>query len=334
MANVRLDAYDRDFEFVADGHRYPCPAFFAEFHSPAVSRFRQTDPTLSTFSIGVSGIRGLFHSVFALCRGSEVSVSTADVATLISMFSALGNGALVESIFRLHGGDCVNDDNVVDRLRLKSMAGISVNQEAAYLAGRFDQLPDSILVALSVTDLREILVHPLLRLKSEESLLAFMLSRIESRLEFAELLPLVRFEFLSNASFGGFISWSADHLEVVNGELWASVWRRLALYPPLLPHSSSVRHATAVRDHSNDPQASSSLQFKQDEMPIERFPFLYGIVASLKCRLSNHLKVRSSSIHAPVLHYDDKYATSVSPCNGFASVDGVSELHDGAMAGI
>jgi hypothetical protein len=223
----------------------------------------------------------------------------------------------------------VNDENVLDRLKLESIYEISGGQEIAYLASRFDQTPESILRNLSVTNLKEILLHPLLRLKNEDALLNFILSQIENYIEFSKLLPLVRFEFLSNASFARYISWSTDRLALVDGEVWAAVCRRLSLYPPLLPHSNSARHAMPLSDHSKDPQPTPSLPFSDEEMTIERFPFLYGIVASVKAKHGSsweeHLKVRSSSIHTYQLNYDCKYATNVSPCNGFASAEDISD---------
>jgi hypothetical protein len=58
-------------------------------------------------------------------------------------------------------------------------------------------------------------------------------------------------------------------------------------------------------------------------MRIEQFPFLHGIVSSLKCEhsseLDKFLKISSSSIANSPSNYHCDFATNISPFNGFAS---------------
>jgi hypothetical protein len=323
MAHVRIDAYENDFEFLVNGMRYSCPSFLAEFISPAIARCRQNDPTVSTFVISVSCRRDLFPTVLQLCRGSAVEVGWEDLHGIVSIFTALDNPAFVRSMISALYGDAVSDANAIERLRLKCWASIRPDLEVSYLANRFHCLSESMLGELSDADLTQILCDPSLRLKSEDSLYAFLESRTVTALEFSNLLQFVRFEFLSNEAFSRFIAWSLTHANFVNGRLWVAICRRLPLCPLLRPHSSSARHSTPVIDHSSDPPVDQTLKFSNTEMAIERFPFLHGIVASLKQEhgslWQNHVKVTSSSICDPRSSYDDVLATSVSPCSGFAS---------------
>jgi hypothetical protein len=74
MANVRIDAYEQDFEFAVGDEIDKCPGFFAEFLSPTVSRYRQMDATFTTFTVKLNQIEGVFSQVFSLCRGSEIDI--------------------------------------------------------------------------------------------------------------------------------------------------------------------------------------------------------------------------------------------------------------------
>jgi hypothetical protein len=195
--------------------------------------------------------------------------------------------------------------------------------EVEYLAVHFGQLPERIIVELSISDFTRILSHQSLQLKNEDSLYDLIFSRSNVNEEFLILLEFVRFEFLSNGKFMEFVLWSKEHFRIITESIWFNICRRLYDCPQLRVQSSSVRHSLPPINHSNDPPINNSIGFSTSEIRIEQFPFLHGIVSSLKCEhsseLDRFLKVSSSSIYNSPPNYHCDFATNISPFNGFAS---------------
>jgi hypothetical protein len=51
LANLPEHSNLNDFEFIVEGHRYPCRKAIADFLSRKVAQLHATDPTLSKFSL-------------------------------------------------------------------------------------------------------------------------------------------------------------------------------------------------------------------------------------------------------------------------------------------
>jgi hypothetical protein len=103
-------------------------------------------------------------------------------------------------------------------------------QMIEFLAVHFFEIGLSFLSDLPVSVLSQVLHHTALTLKSEDYLLEFIFSGIESRPRFVELLELVEFEFLTKSAIGKFVAWTVDHfdeLEITNA-LWRAITKRLS----------------------------------------------------------------------------------------------------------
>jgi hypothetical protein len=317
MQHIQIDAYAKDFTFYIGDKPYSCPRFFAEFLSPAVSACRATDPTITVFSADFKDGIDIFQRAVDLCKGKEIEVDQFTQERLMLLFHKLGNVAFYESIGETYWNGELTDDNICSRLRLRSGLNSDDSRELIYLASRFSLLPDAVLNELSVARLSQILSHPSLKLKTEDSLYDFIASRLDEHPDFFDLFEFLRFEFLTNAKFSEFLRCSQSHFDRLNPSIWNRLCQRLLISPQMRIQFSSVRHSKMPLGE-RDPPANC---------PLERLPFLRGIVGSLRCEhgasWKDFIKVTSSKSY-PERIYNHDNAIDISPANGFASAPDVN----------
>jgi hypothetical protein len=53
LSKLPLSIYGNDFTFIVGGRRYGCPPIVADFLSPAVCRFRQTDTSINEYVLNI-----------------------------------------------------------------------------------------------------------------------------------------------------------------------------------------------------------------------------------------------------------------------------------------
>jgi hypothetical protein len=311
MRQVGINAYEQNFQFIIDGKVYACPGFVAEFLSPAVSRCRQIDSPIEIFRIKLPGTGNTFRKILNLGQGLETEIEKACLASLVPILREFENSEFLETFIQDHFTGDLTDDNVCERLKLKS--------EISYLTSSFGQLGETVIRQLSVSELSQILYHPLLQLQSEDSLYDFIASSLDEDADFSSLFRYIRFDFLSNERFWRFISWAKEHFDVVDASIWFGICCRISLCSLMRVQSSSIRHSEPPLNHSTQQPNSDS--------PVECFPFLHGIIGSLKLEhgssWTDFLKGSLSGIHAPISPYiyNHEFATDISLSNGFASTD-------------
>jgi hypothetical protein len=159
--------------------------------------------------------------------------------------------------------------------------------------------------------------------KSEDDLYDKIATQMKEHSEFAGLLEIVQFEFLSNERFCAFVLWSEHHFDDMSGRIWLRVSRRLLICPQLRNQSKLHRHSTPPIDHSSDVPLNTSPPWSDAEVSINRLPFLHGIISSLRIEHPStwheFLKVTVSDTHSPSMTYHSDWAVNISPANGFAS---------------
>jgi hypothetical protein len=323
MKNVQLNSFESDFEFIVENEVHKCPAFFAEFISPAVGRCRVSNLTVNTFTVEVSGVCGLFSQVIELCRGFEVNIAETSFPGIVLILQALDSIDFAAPFLEVILNEDITEANVKARLRLKDQNCFDHEAEISYLASHFEECHEGILRELTIPELTTVLSHHSLRVKNEDLIYDFICSFLDLNEEYQSLLESVQFEFLSNNCFSKFIIWSQDHFDAITYNVWLKICHRLSICPQLRIQSNSNRHSTLPVNHSTDPSFDPTKQFSANDLLVERLPFLHGIVCSLKhehgSRWNNFVKVSSSSIYQPPTVYNCEFATHVSPFNGFAS---------------
>jgi hypothetical protein len=122
--------------------------------------------------------------------------------------------------------------NVFERLSVRDKFCGSVSfsfPEIEFLASHFHELGDSLLNSLSLDHIHSILSKDCLRIKSEDDLYGFIMSRLSEQVGFSSLLSFVRFEFLSVTSIQDFISSDFDSFTLLSRSVWTQICRRLIL---------------------------------------------------------------------------------------------------------
>jgi hypothetical protein len=139
------------------------------------------------------------------------------------------------------------------------------------------------------------------------------------------LFEFVRFEFLTNKKISECVDFLGSKLDLMNEPIWKAFCKRVLVCPCLRNQKKSGRHREVPV-----PAPDSEPNPEPDSVPdqgnsIERFPFLYGIVQSIKWEYGEHwgdfLRLSASSCYPLVNTYQPLFATDVSTKTGFASTN-------------
>jgi hypothetical protein len=231
LRNISRTETEPDFEFIVGDRRYGCPWFVAEFLSPKVSSLRSTDRTLKELRIETADKDKVFGDFVLLGGGWDVVVTEANSSFFVSICRELWNEELYSKVVA-HFEEDLTISNVFDRLLSRESfcgRGFWFLPEIDFLASHFHELSKSVLNSLSVDQVHAILSNSCLRIRSEDELYGFIVSRLCEDFCFSSLLEFVRFEFVSVSSIEHFISSDIDSFTLLNRSVWTQICRRLIL---------------------------------------------------------------------------------------------------------
>jgi hypothetical protein len=230
LANIAESKKQNDFTFIVSGHRYDCPWFVADFLSPRVGRLHENDPSASELVIDTSDRQGQFPDFLSLGRGDAISLTSSNRSFILSVAAELENfdiywlvradfpdemncSSFCSDFADLHGFDCPADRVI------------------SFIASHFCEIDESFLIRLPISTLKRVLSHDSLRIKSEDSLYAFVISVLNLCAESVSLLEQIRFEYLSSDAMDSFVLWSFDHFDQIyeSFSLWKAICVRLSL---------------------------------------------------------------------------------------------------------
>jgi hypothetical protein len=158
-----------------------------------------------------------------LMTGRPIEPLASEVEGLCEVATALGNTELLDSLIR--DEDPLDRSTVCGRLRRKSVAGRSVDEEIEFAASHFYEIGADDLKGIDVGLLELIVSSEGLRLKSEDSLLTFILNLgLEDELV---LVRYLRIEYLSAEGMSLFIERLGN--SIFDRLVWDSLCHRLFL---------------------------------------------------------------------------------------------------------
>jgi hypothetical protein len=215
------------FEFIGNSCKIQCTQFQAAFISPRVHQLPQEDKTLDSFFIGLQTREITENRLFAfleqLIGGLPIEPVGGEVVGLLELATLLGSS---EWIAQLHHDETeINESNVCFRLRTKSAAGLSVEDEIEFAASNFYLIGFEKLKGIDLCILEAIVTSKSLRLENEDSLLNLIHS-----LDSEDRLFLLRYlhpEYLTREAMAEVVELLCDCIS--DPLIWASLCPRLCL---------------------------------------------------------------------------------------------------------
>lgn len=289
IANIPVELYDDNFEFIISGVIHKCTLITAEFLSPKICALRRADPSISEYTFEAADPLNKFGEFLSLPSESHLGVSSETFDFFVSVSRELENSELLSQLVSGYfAANEINTSNAVSHLQMKQYHFESDEEEVRFIATRFSEIKG--LGNLDVHLLRRVLSHPSLRIESEDFLYNFIVERIREDESYAELLDCVIFKFLSYKSIKHFIDWSQsfifDHL---NSPLWNALCERL-LYTPILDTESIEQQDSrfgrvlndAVREDVHVPTDQTDADFAKSTRAYHRiFPMFCGPATTL-----------------------------------------------------
>jgi hypothetical protein len=316
QANVHLSAKglhnicqkDKGFTFIVGPRRYDCPLFVAEFLSPRIHDLRSVDNTFDEYEIEIEDPDGHFEGFLSLGSGSTIKITESNRLTILSVSGELWNSELYECICP-SASSSLTMSSAVDRISFFARMRGNISNEVSFIASHFHELndPSDSLRSLPFSAIYEILSDNSLKIKSEDLLYDFILSRAEDDCEYSGLLEQIRFEYLSAPKFNEFLNLISQSFEYMNHSVWSSLRSRLSF--PVSPETSNDRvlmTGSGSRDFA--PASSSSLN---------------GIIAYLTRRCGGNvqdhdvIRITASSSYNSGLH--EKHAADLEVNSSFQS---------------
>lgn len=227
---------DDSFEFVFGDDRVCCVhSVLAEFLGPKISRLRKSDACCGFYKFPneFSDVFDVFEFlVSSVQAGRSVRVDKGNFGALLRISKELENKELMTSLIGFVNQDSLNLDEAILFLREGICLGTSsmcpFESLREFVASHFHELQEATLECLDFETARLLVSSPHLRIKDEDSLCDFVMSRCESDMRFANLFEFIFFEYLSVDCVTRFSSFVGDHLLAnMNGEIWRRICGRL-----------------------------------------------------------------------------------------------------------
>jgi hypothetical protein len=222
VKNIVIDKIQENFEFVVGGEGYTCPRIISEVLSPRASLSHSVDSSIAEYVVETPDPNNEFQLFLSLGSGSTIRATQANLEVLLSLSREFRNSNLYISLlehFDIHFICSQLGDSLSLDLFSEGLIGCISSNFYRLTQSEFEEIPVSVLF--------HILSHNLLKISSEDDLFSFISSRICSDPEYFDLLPFVRFEYLSPACVSGFLSAVQDSID---RHLWLLISRRLILH--------------------------------------------------------------------------------------------------------
>jgi hypothetical protein len=249
---------ENNFVFVCGFDEIYSTKFHAAFISPRISELLRNDPTIDRFVLEKIPRKSSKSSKSSsqlreLLRNGRLCIDESSLESLHILIENLDNPEMAESLLKFDFSRSeLDSSNCISRFEMKSHHRVDNSIEKSFIASHFHELGRSSIEGLEVNDLEEILLNDSLRLESEDSLLALLISL---GFDFIGLLGLVRFEHLSREGIDQFVS-QISHSSL-DSRLWSSICRRLRHRIVLDPEDESTFRSKVCDDsRAFDPSSS------------------------------------------------------------------------------
>jgi hypothetical protein len=220
----------KDLELVIGQERFECSRFEASFLSPRIAAALLDDATIEWYDLEIEVVSGdlvgeCVNGLLSLARNGsfEVTERLFDQMKVPVIGKSLGNRELCDCLMEFTGtfGE-VNMSNVLDRLSLSHFLDVASLSEIVHLASHFYGVDETILRRLDRDDLKAVLRSDQLRIRTEDSLLDFVLGYAGDSVD---LFGCVRCDHLSVSGIARPLS--AICFGDIDDNLWDSLCRRL-----------------------------------------------------------------------------------------------------------
>jgi hypothetical protein len=243
LKHTPISRLQKDFNFLVRSAVYSCPAILADFLSPVISRLHWADASLTDYVGKTNDLDHFFPSFLSFAAGSPVMIDEMNNEFFLRLSKELGNSELYWSVldpFQPH----FTLSTALDQISDSGFPDFSSGAAIAFLAFNFDRLSPTTLNALSFGQLSAMISSDSLKIASEDSLYDTITSRAPTDSSYFELLPFVRFEFLSAPSMRRVIEWISGDLSGIASDLWSAVSRRLLF--PVIPGSMNPHSCVEI----------------------------------------------------------------------------------------
>jgi hypothetical protein len=226
LTNIpRLESRN-DFDFIVGENHYLCPWYVAAFLSPKICRNCSIDPTQTEFFVETADPNHQFFEILSLGRGETIDFTTSTLSFFISIAREFENGELLFSLNDQLDRE-LNLSNVIPRLIERSEFKIPNCEEIEFIASHFHEFSFSSLSKVRLNEISAIVSHPSLKMRSEDSLYEFIISRMKEDFSFFSLFEFVRFEYLSSTAISDFSTVVCEHFDLLNVSILSAICVRL-----------------------------------------------------------------------------------------------------------
>jgi hypothetical protein len=228
LINIPHPESRNDFDFIVGENHYPCPWYVAAFLSPKICRNSSIDPTQAEFIVETADPNHQFCEILSLGRGETIDFtsSSSRLSFLISIAREFENGELLFSMKDQIDPE-LNLSNVIPRLIERNEFKMPHYEEIEFIASRFYEFSLSSLSKVCLNDIEAIVSHPSLKMKSEDFLYEFIISRMNEDFSFFNLFEFVRFEYLSSTTISDFSKVVCEYFDLLNVSFLSAICVRL-----------------------------------------------------------------------------------------------------------
>lgn len=136
IANIPIELYGKEFEFLVGGVSHKCGTFVAEFLSPTIAEIRRRDPNTRCFEIKTPDPSHNFNELLSLPFKSCLKVSRENFDFFVSVSRELGNAELLSHLVSFesqsdakHLSECESMQEELVRLRCENKRLVDQNTE-------------------------------------------------------------------------------------------------------------------------------------------------------------------------------------------------------------
>lgn len=239
LLELPLQKYQKDFNFIVNGKKYPVPRLVADILSPIIRNLHYQDETIQEYYIDIkhqsqednlSNGQDHFSNFLDLCKCETVQLDEKEREIYSAYFYKLGN---IDSYFKLHPEfiSALDSENAIEFLtkieNIKNNFSItnsecieSIETVFSFIASHFDEIDKEELKKLPIETIEKIIGSGELKISEEDELLDFVLGLYQEDRKFSVLFEHVLFPNVSEEKLKLFVSEFC--VEDINQRVWKS----------------------------------------------------------------------------------------------------------------
>lgn len=251
ISEIPFDKYNKNFTFIVNGKQFKTNRVVADILSPIVRNYHNVDESVNEFSIDTSKNSGFainsesnqedyFEDFLKLATFKNYDIEYSRQQKYSEYFFMLGN---IDEFFRIqsHIYGQITTENIIDHLKQISIiitkysfkfqkSSKEFDEIISFAAQNFFQIDQKEIEKMSPEVIELIISDEKLKVKSEDSLLEFLLDIYEKDETCAYLFGKVAFANVTENVLESFVQrFDVNHID-------ASIWKRIC--EKLLPNSS------------------------------------------------------------------------------------------------